>query len=113
MMRAWVSTLVYLAKVLSVPVIEQLAGQRQSLGLRLRLQLEQTVKVAQRRRRALVTVTDVGLVNQFRTAAKNGFLLGRHLPAADQLLIQRQHELAFGDDRGYARRRNCGPCPAR
>ena len=77
---------------------EQFAGQRQALGLRLRLEFEQLVKIPQRRRRALVAVADVGLVDELGAAAKDRFLLGRHLPAAHQLLVQRQHELAFGDN---------------
>ena len=77
---------------------EQLAGQCQPLGFRLRLQFEQAVKIPQRRRRTLVAVADVGLVDELRAAAKDGFFLGRHLPAADQLFIQREHKLAFGHD---------------
>ena len=77
---------------------KQLTGQRQSLSLRFRLHLEQAVKVPQRRRRALVAVADVGLVDQFGASSQNGFFLGRHLPAADQLFIQREYKLALGDD---------------
>ena len=78
---------------------KQLTGQRQPLGFGLRLQFEQLVKIPQRRRRALVAVADVGLVDQFGASSQNRFLLGSHLPAADQLLIQREHKLAFCHDR--------------
>ena len=77
---------------------EQFGRQRQPLRFGFRLHLEQTVKVLQRGRRALVTVADVGQIDLLGAATEDGLFFRGHHAVTDELLKQRQHELRLADD---------------
>ena len=75
---------------------EEFGGEGQPLRFRFRLHLEQAVEIFQSGDRPLIPVADIGHIDLFGAAAQDGFFLGRDQPAADQLLKQGQHKLAFG-----------------
>ena len=77
---------------------EQLGRQRQSLRLRLRLHLQQTVKVLQCRRGTLVAVADIRQIYLLGAATEDGLFFRRHHAVTDELLEQRQHKLRLADD---------------